>query len=389
MTYFEVKLEPITVKYEEETAFTETYGFVGSQGVVVLEGIYFFPKEKKSETIVLMMHPSSTLQQLPIPMVLAQFGVHVLCCASRYPKNDSALIMEKVLLDLGAYIRFVKEELGYKKVVLLGWSGGGSLALFYQSQAEKPTITHTPANDEVNLLKAKLIPADGLMFIAAHLSRALVLTEWMDPSILDEVNPDIREKTLDIYDQENPNQPPFSYDFLREYRLAQISRNNKITLWVKNKLEELKVRNDGQLEMGFVVHRTMADPRWIDPSVDPNDRKPNWCYLGEPRTVNNGPAGLARFCTLRSWLSQWSLEYSRADGELSAKQISVPFLAIENSADDACPAGHTKRIYVAAGSNDKEMRVVKGAGHYYKNQPKKLEKAVSIISEWMQIRNFR
>ena len=40
MTYFEVKLEPITVKYEEESTFTETYGFVGSQGVVVLEGIY-------------------------------------------------------------------------------------------------------------------------------------------------------------------------------------------------------------------------------------------------------------------------------------------------------------------------------------------------------------
>ena len=57
MTYFEVKLEPITVKYEEESTFTETYGFVGSQGVVVLEGIYFITKEKKSETIVLMMHP--------------------------------------------------------------------------------------------------------------------------------------------------------------------------------------------------------------------------------------------------------------------------------------------------------------------------------------------
>ena len=157
---------------------------------------------------------------------------------------------------------------------------------------------------------------------------------------------------------------------------------------MKNKLEELKIRNDGQVEMGFVVHRTMADPRWIDPSVDPNDRKPNWCYLGEPRAVNNGPAGLARFCTLRSWLSQWSLEYSRADGELSAKQISVPFLAIENSADDACPAGHTERIYMAAGSNDKEMRVVKGAGHYYKNQPEKLENAVSFILEWLQVRNF-
>ena len=43
---------------------------------------------------------------------------------------------------------------------------------------------------------------------------------------------------------------------------------------------------------------------------------------------------------------------------------------------------------MAAGSNDKEMRVVKGAGHYYKNQPEKLENAVSFISEWLQVRNF-
>ena len=51
MTYFEVKLEPITVKYEEVSTFTETYGFVGSQGVVVLEGIYFVPKEKNQKRL--------------------------------------------------------------------------------------------------------------------------------------------------------------------------------------------------------------------------------------------------------------------------------------------------------------------------------------------------
>ena len=65
MTYFEVKLEPITVKYEEESTFTETYGFVGSQGVVVLEGIYFIPKEKKSETIYILRNFCMWLNNLP------------------------------------------------------------------------------------------------------------------------------------------------------------------------------------------------------------------------------------------------------------------------------------------------------------------------------------
>ncbi len=77
-------------------------------------------------------------------------------------------------------------------VVLVGWSGGGSLSLFYQAQAENPTITHTPAGDEVNLIEAGLKPADGVIFIAAHLSRAETLTEWLDPSVTDELDPDRR-----------------------------------------------------------------------------------------------------------------------------------------------------------------------------------------------------
>jgi hypothetical protein len=57
-------------------------------------------------------------------------GAHVLCAGSRYARNDSPLIMEKVLLDLGAYIRHAKEVWGYEKIVIAGWSGGGiALAL--------------------------------------------------------------------------------------------------------------------------------------------------------------------------------------------------------------------------------------------------------------------
>ncbi len=33
------------------------------------------------------------------------------------------------------------------------------------------------------------------------------------------------------------------------------------------------------MERGFIVHGTMADPRWLDLSVDPSDRELG-CYLG-------------------------------------------------------------------------------------------------------------
>jgi hypothetical protein len=51
----------------------------------------------------------------------------------------------------------------------------------------------------------------------------------------------------------------------------------------------------------------MAAPCWLDLAVDPNDRAPGRCYLGDPRLINDSPGGLGRFTTLRSWLSQWSL----------------------------------------------------------------------------------
>ena len=78
-----------------------------------------------------------------------------------------------------------------------GWSGGGSLSSFYQDQAEHPTIRETPAGDPADLVAANLIPADGVMYLAAHLSRAHTLTEWIDPSITDEANPFDRDPDSD------------------------------------------------------------------------------------------------------------------------------------------------------------------------------------------------
>lgn len=380
---------PQIVSFADRASFTETYGFAGNSGKVNLEGQLLRAASRPSRTLYVFMHPTSTLQLLPMPMALADLGLHVLCAASRYPKNDSALIMEKVVVDLGMWMRHAREVLGYERVILLGWSGGGSLSLFYQAQAENPDVTHTPAGGPVDLAAEKLIPADGVIFVAAHLSRAETLTEWLDPSVVDELDPDRRDPELDIYSAQCPAQPPYSAAFIAAFRAAQVARNRKITAWCQEKLAQLRASNTGEMERAFVVHRTMCDVRWLDPTVDPNGRTPGRCYMGDPRAVNVGPVGLARYSTLRSWLSQWSYDLSNAKGPANAAKIHrTPVLQIENTADDAVPATHNPTIYAALATRDKRMLRIEGASHYYVGQPELMKQCTDAVVAWSREKRF-
>jgi dienelactone hydrolase len=320
---------------------------------------------------------------------MAEAGFHVLCAGSRYQRNDTALIMENVLLDLGAYIRAARQDWGYDRVVLCGWSGGGSLTMLYQAQAERPTLTATPAGDPVDIAGAGLIPADAVLSLAAHASRALLLTEWLDASMRNEGDPDDRDPELDLYRAGYQGRTePFSPDFLQAYRAAQAARMDRITTRVLDLLDDLRRRGGHETERPFVTHRTMADPRFLDPTIDPNGRRPGWTYLGHPETVNSGPVGLGRFSTLRGWLSQWSPAHSRANSLVTARDVTVPFLAIECGADDAVPQPHTRAILDAVASADRCMHVVPGANHYFVNQPEELAAAVRIVTDWLAERRF-
>lgn len=374
---------------DEQPAARETYGFTGGHGVV-LEGQLLRPHGTRSGgTVFIFQHPTTTLNLLPLPTALAARGHHVLCGASRYPKNDAALILEKTVLDLGSWVRWAREVGGYDRVVLVGWSGGGALSLLYQAEALDPSITHTPAGDPVDVAGAGLKPADGVIFIAAHLSRAETLTEWIDPSVLDEADPGTRDRTFDIYADDAPHTPPYDADFVAEFREAQRARNRRISRWALEQLAVLRDAGGPEQERPFLVHRTMCDVRWLDPAVDPNDRKPNWCYLGDPRTVNVGPVGLARYTTLRSWLSQWSLDHSAGSGARNAARISEgPVLQIENSADDAVPATHNPIVREALATPDKSYEIIAGATHYYVGQPDHLRTCTEIIENWASERDL-
>lgn len=390
MTYQALEFEriPLIISYPEAQKNPETYGFSGTQGMVNLEGQLLRPLNHPSKTVVIYMHPATTLQLLPMPAAMAKAGVHVICAGSRYAKNDSSLIMEKVVIDLAAYVRHAKEILGYEKVVLCGWSGGASLSLFYQGEAENPTITHTPGGDPVDLTSAGLIPVDGVMMIAAHASRARTLSQWLDPSVMDENDPYNRDSGLDIYHPTATPRPPYSADFIEHFRAAQLARMRRISGWAREKLDDLRKAGGVEYEHSFVVHRTMADLRWLDPNVDPNDRQPGICFLGNPQAANVNPAGLARYSSLRSWLSQWSVDDSRADAVTGASRISVPLIVIENSADDGAPASHPKMVYDAAPQTDRQMHIIKGATHYYKGQPELLKQCIDLAVGWLNSKHL-
>ena len=372
------------VAFNENASYSDVYGGGGAR--VGLDCHLLRPVDDPSDTLIVFMHPVGGGMYLPMVRGLAAAGHHVLYANSRYRGADYALIMEKVACDLGEAICDARDRLGYRRIVLAGWSGGGSLSMWYQALAEAGLgISDTAAGDPYEVPADRLPPVDAILMLAAHVSRHRIFTEWIDPSILDESQPHVRDPLLNLYDPANPNQPPYSADFLDAFAEAQVARNRRITAWVKEKLKEVRASDNPNSEFAFTVHATMADPRWLDPTVEPSDREPGVCFLGDPRVVNDGPVGLARFCSLRSWLSQWSYDDARCDAIDSGSKISVPVLVVGNTADDACTPSHTTRLFEAVTHDRKHLHLVEGATHYYTGPDGKahLAEAVDAIGEFL------
>lgn len=379
---------PYLVVSKEHHQRRDVYGSIGDS---VVRQAQLLRGAGPSDTVFVAMHPIGSPGYLPAFSQLARSGFHVVACGTRYTSGDAGLQMENALLDLAACVRDVKERLGYRRIILAGWSGGGSLMAGYQAEAERRVITRTAAGEPTPLADTDLIPVDALMLMAAHRSRHRLIADFLDPSITDEDRPGERDPELNLYDPDNPNKAPYSADYLARYRAAQRERNARVTARAVAELDTLRRAGRDHDESCFTVHGTMADPRWLDPAIDPNDRRPGWSYLGDPRVANDGPAGLARFCTTRGWLSQWSLEHAQVDAVDAAPRISVPTLVVANSADDAVPAAHPRDFFAALPDGDKEFHEIAGANHYFSgegDQLSHLDTASLIVRDWVSRHEF-
>lgn len=328
---------------------------------------------------LLMAHPASNFLTHFLMRPLAAAGLPVMAMNTRYVQNEASLIMERAVADLGAGMRWMREELGFDAVVLLGFSGGGPLAAFYQEQAEAPSITDTPAGDPADLTAAGLIPADGLALVGAHAGRARVLRDWIDPAVTDEADPGATDPALDLF--ATGRTAPLDRAWLSEYRRAQRERMRRID----ERCLARTAASDGQApgDEAFVVHRTAADPRFVDLTLDPSDRAAGSMY-GPPQPANTSAAGLARHCTARNWLSTWSDRHSRAEAARNLASVTCPLLVAPLMADQAAFPSEARAMFRAATRADRDLVEIPRLTHYMAGQPDGPATVVDVVAAWLR-----
>lgn len=331
------------------------------------------------KTAFVVIHPTSNFMAHYMFDPLQRRGRALLGLNTRYIANDTMLLMERAIQDLGAGIRELRGR-GYDKIVLLGNSGGGALAAMYQDQAENLTIETTPDGRAIEIAPEDLPPIDGIALLCAHPGRAVTLREWIDAAVIDEADLLATDAGLDMYNPDNG--PPYGADWLARYRDAQQARCDRLTDWVLARLDELAQGGDAHpaRDQAFVVNRTMADPRFLDLSLDANDREAGTLW-GDARTVNYAANNIGRFTTLRSFLSQWSPRTSRADGPDCLSRTSVPVLNVEYSADNAVFPSQV-RAWAAAAEGRVTDHVLKGAPHYLHAHPHFIEEVADVLVQW-------
>jgi hypothetical protein len=178
------------------------------------------------------------------------------------------------------------------------------------------------------------------------------------------------------------NGPPYSDDFMTAYRAAQLLRNARIEAWARARLRQVRAVRDRSSDLAFVIHRTLADPRCLDPTIDPNDRVPGTTVWGAPRAQNDAANSMGRYTSLTAYLSQWSPS-SRGDGPANLARTSVPVLLLEHTADASVFPSDNERWALAAAGRVQRHRLALG-NHYLSGQPHLVAEAADRIAAFVE-----
>ncbi|WP_340314909.1 alpha/beta fold hydrolase [Rhizorhabdus argentea] len=350
-------------------------------------GLLYLPKGRKPKVGIHMMHPradQSTNYNI-IPLVRA--GCAALGRSSRWPNNDSATTHEHLLLDMAAGIRRLKEA-GCEKIVLVGNSGGGTLAAFYQEQASAAPgqrLRATPAGDPLDLNDFDLPVADGLAIIGGHIGQGGVMRKLIDAAVVDEGDPLATDARLDMYDARNgfvlpPASSHYGADFLARYDAAQAERVSRIDARALSLIERsheaaalarklgdgasLAQKRAAQIEQVMVIYRTTACPAFVDTGIEADGRNVMSYFTGKPHEENYRASGFARYITPRAWLSTWSVNYSKACTVRNLKNQTAPLLIVHYAGDCGTRLSEVEEMYAMAAASDKTLKIVEGIDHY-------------------------
>ena len=361
----------------------ESIRLVTPDGALV-RGLLWTPPNGKWKTAVILSHPRGDFSVHYACPLLAAAGYAVFGFSTRYINNDTDCLHENCIVD----VKVAHDEMirrGAEAVVLLGNSGGGSL---------------------MAMAHAELGIGDGWVGMAAHPGEGVFMLQVIDPSVTDESDPFSRDPALDMYNPDNGWRPwpePSSYDpaWLETYRAAQIARVARIDAVAKQSIADAEEAGQ-QLEgihkstnlaewrdlrarrvftKYLTIYRTLADPAYLDLSIDPDQRPMGSLFaFPDPFEANYGRGGLARTMTARGWLSTWSGLSSHAKLADTMPDVKVPTLLVHPTADTEIRIRQAQEIVANSGAPDSTYLEMKGAPHYLEGH--RVE-ALAAVAEWI------
>lgn len=362
-----------------------------------------------AHTVVWIMHPRQDVTHHALVRPLLAGGFAVWTQGSRSPNNDLNLVHEQTLLDVAAGQVFLREQC-FTNVVMLGHSGGGTLAAFYCSQAQLPPVDRlamSPSGRPVPLAEAHMPLPDGVIFLAPHPGQGALLQRVIDPSVIGEHDPMSIDPDLDPFNPRNGFAEPgtsstYTPEFVERYRKAQVARVQRIDQLARAHVEEAQAANRafkadadprdrrrGLSPRLIVVHRTDADLRNVDLSMDPNQRPYGSLFGRRPDLTNYGLVGFGRISTAEAWLSTWSATTTNADFLRCARGVTVPSLLIEFTGDQASFPADIEAMAGALAGDDVTVEAVDGTHFGGPLRPGAVPGAVLAaerIREWLESR---
>lgn len=341
--------------------------------------------EKK--TALILTHPRGDFSVHYACPLLAAAGYATLGFATRYLNNDTDCLHDNCVIDVKAAADEMRRR-GYENVVLLGNSGGGSLMALSQAQTGC---------------------GDGWIGIAAHPGEGVFMGHVIDPSVADESDPFAVVPELDMYNPDNGWRPwpePVTYDrdWLARYRVAQIERIARLDQIAKTSIAEAELHRNrlGSIDRVadlrgwrdarqravhskyMVIYRTLADPAYLDLSIEPDERPLGSLFaFPDPFDANYGRGGLARSMTARGWLSTWSALSSHAKLADTMPSVKVPTMIVHPTADTEIRVREALEIRDAAGASDLTYLEMKGALHYLEGSRRE---ALDAVISWLATR---